>query len=346
MLGFDYPWAALLAPLPLLIYFLWPRAQQQQAALRVPFYAQLASNEATIPRHVRSRVRFVSLLLWWLLLIAAACGPHWLGEAVTLPASGRDLMLAIDLSGSMQIEDMQIRNEQVQRIVAIKVVVDDFLQHRKGDRVGLIVFGTRAYVQAPLTFDLDTVGRFLREAQIGFAGEQTAIGDALGLAVKRLRDRPGDRHVLILLTDGANTAGNVTPAAAAKLAADNRIVIYTVGIGADSMLVPGPFGTNFGARRVNPSQDLDENALKNIADLTGGRYFRARNPQELAEIYRLLDSLEPVVENTQTYRPQSSLFFWPLGAAFLLSLAFAATALPWHRVVPQRVDVNRSVTPP
>jgi Ca-activated chloride channel family protein len=336
MLGFDYPWAALLAPLPLLIYFLWPRAQQQQAALRVPFYAELAANETTIPRHVRNRVRLLALLLWWLLLVAAACGPHWLGDAVSLPASGRDLMLAVDLSGSMQIEDMKIGNDQVQRIIAVKTVVDDFLQHRRGDRVGLIVFGTRAYVQAPLTFDLDTVGRFLREAQIGFAGEETAIGDALGLAVKRLRARPGDRHVLILLTDGANTAGNVTPAAAAKLAAENHIVIYTVGIGADSMIIPGPFGTNFGARRVNPSQDLDEDALKNIADVSGGRYFRARNPEELAGIYRLLDSLEPVIDNTQTYRPQSSLFFWPLGAALLLSLAFASTALPWRstRVTP------------
>jgi len=340
MLGFDYPWAALLAPLPLLIYFLWPRAQQQQAALRVPFYAQLAANETMLPRHVRSRVRLFSLLLWWLLLIAAACGPHWLGDAVSLPASGRDLMLAVDLSGSMQIEDMQIRDEPVQRLIAVKTVVDDFLQHRRGDRVGLIVFGTRAYVQAPLTFDLDTVGRFLREAQIGFAGEETAIGDALGLAVKRLRDRPGDRHVLILLTDGASNSGNVTPAAAAKLAADNHIVIYTVGIGADSMVIPGPFGTNFGARRVNPSQDLDEDALKNIADTTGGRYFRARNPEELAGIYRLLDSLEPVVDNTQTYRPQSSLFFWPLGAAFLSSLIFAGAALPWRGRLPKQSTVR------
>jgi Ca-activated chloride channel family protein len=192
------------------------------------------------------------------------------------------------------------------------------------------VFGTRAYVQTPLTFDLDTVGRFLREAQIGFAGEETAIGDALGLAVKRLRARPGDRHVLILLTDGANTAGSVTPLSAAKLAAENHIVIYTVGIGADSMIVPGPFGTQFGARRVNPSQDLDEDALKSIADQTGGRYFRARNPAELANIYKLLDSLEPVTDKSQTYRPQTTLFFWPLGAALTLSLLYAASALPWR----------------
>lgn len=331
MLGFDYPWAAAVLPLPLLVWLLWPRARQQQAALRVPFYAQLATNEASAPRRVRNRLRLSALLAWWLLLVLAACGPHWLGDAVSLPASGRDLMLAVDLSGSMQIEDMQVDGDEgVQRLVAVKAVVDDFLRHRRGDRVGLIVFGTRAYVQAPLTFDLDTVGRFLREAQIGFAGEETAIGDALGLAVKRLRARPGDRHVLILLTDGANTAGNVTPLAAARLAAENHIVVYTIGIGAESMVVPGPFGTAFGARRVNPSQDLDEASLKAIAEQTGGRYFRARNPRELSAIYQLLDELEPVEDRHHTYRPQTTLFHWPLAAALVLSLLLAAGALPWR----------------
>lgn len=342
MLGFDYPWAAALLPLPLLVYLLWPRAQQRQAALHVPFYSRLAAAETTAPRRVRNPVHLFGLTLWWLLLVCAACGPHWLGDAVSLPASGRDLMLAVDLSGSMQREDMQIGDDSVQRIVAVKSVVEDFLQRRRGDRVGLIVFGTRAYVQAPLTFDLDTVGRFLREAQIGFAGEETAIGDALGLAIKRLRDRPGKRHVLVLLTDGANTAGTVAPLAAAKLAAENGIVVYTIGVGAESMVVPGPFGTAFGAQRVNPSQDLDENALQSIAAETGGRYFRARNPQELAGIYQTLDSLEPVVDNTLTYRPQTTLFFWPLGAALLLSLLRAAITLPWTR---RRQPTAQEATP-
>ena len=329
MLGFDYPWAALLAPLPLAIYLMWPRARQQQAAIHVPFYRQLAANESTMPGRVRQRGRLALLSLWWLLLVIAACGPHWIGDAIDLPASGRDLMLAVDLSGSMKIPDMVIGNDRVERVVAIKTVVEDFLKQRKGDRIGLIVFGTNAYVQAPLTFDLDTVGRFLREAQIGFAGEETAIGDAIGLAIKRLRSRPGDRHVLVLLTDGANNAGNVAPAAAAKLAAENHIVIYTIGIGADELIIPGPFGTSFGARRVNPSQDLDEDALKNIADVTGGRYFRARNPEELAGIYRLLDEIEPVADKAQTYRPQRALFYWPLGAAFLISIGAAVRTL--HR---------------
>jgi Ca-activated chloride channel family protein len=330
VLGFDYPWAALVAPLPLLIYMLLPRATQQQAALRVPFFSQLESNESTMPRHLRRPLRWSLLLLWWLLLIVAACAPHWLGDEIALPNNGRDLMLAVDLSGSMQIPDMQIDNERVERLMAVKAVVDDFIKQRRGDRLGLIVFGTQAYVQAPLTFDLATVGRFLREAQIGFAGEETAIGDAIGLAIKRLRERPGDRHVLILLTDGASNAGNVTPAVAAKLAAENHIVIYTIGIGADELIVPGPFGTSFGAHRVNPSQDLDENALKNIATLTGGKYFRARNPQELVGIYRLLDSLEPVADKSQTFRPQRALFYWPLGAALALSFIAALRLRPWR----------------
>ena len=329
-LGFDYPWAVLFAPLPLLIFFLWPRARQQQAALYVPFYREIAANETTVPRRVQKRGRLALLVIWWLLLITAACGPHWIGDEIALPTSGRDLMLAVDLSGSMKIPDMIVGDERVQRIVAIKTVVNDFIKQRKGDRLGLIVFGTNAYVQAPLTFDLDTVGKFLNESQIGFAGEETAIGDAIGLAIKRLRDRPGDRHVLVLLTDGANTAGNVLPAAAAKLAAENQITIYTVGIGAEELIIPGPFGGNFGARRVNPSQDLDEELLQSIADTTGGRYFRARNPEELAGIYALLDELEPIVDKSQTYRPQRSLFYWPLGAAFLLSIAMSIRGFSWR----------------
>jgi Ca-activated chloride channel homolog len=325
-LSFDFPWTALLAPLPLLIFLLWPRARQQQAALHVPFYQDIAETEATVPRRVHKRGRLALLVLWWLLLIAAACGPHWIGDDIELPVSGRDLMLAVDLSPSMQTGDMQINDDLVQRIVAVNAVVDEFIKKRKGDRLGLIVFAGNAYVQSPLTFDLDTVGRFLHESKIGFAGDGTAIGDAIGLAVKRLRERPGERHVLVLLTDGANNAGNVSPADAAKLAAENRIVIYTIGIGAEEITVKNIFGS----RRIRPEQEIDEEALRNIANVTGGRYFRARNPEELAEIYALLDQLEPISDKSQTYRPQHSLFYWPLGAAFLLSIGAALRGLAWR----------------
>ena len=332
MLGFDYPWAAVLVPLPLLIFLLWPRARQQQAALYVPFYQQLASNEATVPRRVHKRSRLALLLLWWLLLVGAACGPHWIGDDISLPVTGRDLMLAVDLSLSMQTADMQINDDLVERIVAVNAVVDDFIKKRKGDRLGLIVFAGNAYVQSPLTFDLQTVGKFLHESQLGFAGDGTAIGDAIGLAIKRLRERPGERHVLVLLTDGANNSGNVTPAEAAKLAAENHITIYTIGIGAEEITVKSIFGS----RRFRPEQEIDEDSLRNIANVTGGRYFRARNPEELAGIYTLLDELEPVADKAQTFRPQRSLFYWPLGAAFLLSIGAALSGLSWRSLFSTR----------
>ncbi len=329
MLSFDLPWAALLAPLPLLIWFALPRAPAQQVALQAPDYYRelLADGAGDERRRPLARGRLLLTLLLWLLLVLAACGPRWIGDAVALPARGRDLLLAVDLSGSMQIEDMQAGDQLVQRLIAVKAVVDDFIGRRHGDRLGLILFGSRAYLQAPLTFDRVTVQRFLNEAQIGFAGEETAIGDAIGLAIKRLRDRPGDRHVVVLLTDGANTAGSVAPLDAARVAAQHGLVIYTIGVGADELILPGLLGSRFGARRVNPSADLDEETLQQIAELTGGRYFRARDPVALAQIYALLDELEPVAGPAQNVRPQRALFHWPLGAALLLSFAGALTAL-------------------
>lgn len=335
MLSFDQLWALWLLPLPLLTWWLLPPARRSSGGLRVPFAAQLRELIASGGHHRPARpplARMVLLALLWLLLVAAASGPRWIGEPLQAPVSGRDLLLAVDLSGSMQIEDMVIGDEQVMRVTAVKAVLDDFIHAREGDRIGLVLFGSRAYLQAPLTFDRATVAQLLREAQIGFAGEETAIGDAIGLAVKRLRDRPGDRHVVILLTDGANTAGEVAPLEAARIAAREGIVIYTVGIGATELITRGLFGTGFGARRVNPSLDLDEDALQAIAELTGGRYFRARDPEELAGIYRLLDELEPVVTESRTYRPQRALFHWPLGAALALALGWAALgALPAGR---------------
>lgn len=331
MLGFDLPWIFYLLPLPVIAYWLLPKAKQQHAAVRVPFFAELSELQHSNSTSINQRkLRLTSLCLIWCGLITAASGPTWIGDPITLPSSGRDLLLAVDLSGSMNIEDMKVRGEVAPRIIAVKAVLNDFIQRRKGDRLGLVVFGSQAYIQAPLTFDRATVQRFLKEAQIGFAGEKnTAIGDAIGLSVKRLRDRPGERHVMILLTDGQNNGGSVQPIPAAKLAAENNIIIYTVGVGADEMVVPGLFGSNFGSRRVNPSADLDEKTLQEIATLTGGKYFRARNPEELMNIYHLLDELEPVEVNEQTYRPQKALFYWPLGFAFALSAMIAISMLPW-----------------
>ena len=322
MMQFAWGWAFLSLPLPWLAkHFLKPAAQQSGAALKVPFYAELETLTAAAGSGVRGENKRISLIAWliWLLLVIAAARPQWLGEPIALPVSGRDLLLAVDLSESLRIPDMSLNGKQVDRLQAIKQVVSEFIKRRHGDRLGLILFGEQAYLQTPLTFDLATIAAMLNEAEIGLAGKSTAIGDAIGLAVKRLRERPEKNRVLILLTDGANTAGEVEPLKAAELAAQSGIKIYPIGVGADELLIRDFFG----ARRVNPSQDLDEKTLQAIAETTGGKYFRARDTESLAEIYRLLDQLELIQAESETFRPLSEFYPWPLGAAFLLSLWLA-----------------------
>ncbi len=317
---FAWPWLFAALPLPLLALLL-PRAPRQvPAALRFPFYAALRNN-LQAPTGQRSRLRLILAGVAWLLLVLAAARPQLIGESVHLPVSGRSLMLAVDISGSMQSEDMQIRGRQLSRLTAVKVVAGDFIDQREGDRVGLILFGDEAYLQAPLTFDRDTVRTLLDEAQIGLAGKQTAIGDAIGLAIKRLRQEPAENRVLILLTDGANTAGNVDPLKAADLAASEGVRIYTIGIGSGETVVQTPFG-----RRRVASGDLDEATLKAIAEKSGGHYFRARDTAQLAQIYDQLDRIEPVSEDEQSWRPIDELYFWPLGSALLLSVIIALAA--------------------
>ncbi len=328
MIEWLWPWMLALAPLPLLVRLLAPAATSRDPALRAPFFEEWQSLAAAEARgHGGTRAPLLLLWLVWLLLLLAVARPVWIGEPVELPESGRDLMLAVDISGSMRIEDMREGQELVPRLQAVKNVGSRFIERRRGDRLGLVLFGSNAYVQSPLSFDTATVERFLREAQIGFAGQETAIGDAIGLAVKRLKERPAESRVLILLTDGQDTASSVTPLDAARLAANLDIRIYTIGIGADELTLPGLFGSSFGSRKVNPSAELDEAGLMEIARLTGGRYFRARDPQELAGIYALLDELEPVEQATNTYRPRQSLGYVPLLAALGLSFLLAALRL-------------------
>jgi len=315
MISFVWPWLFLLLPLPWLVRrFAAPAQPTPGAALRVPALDEFVS--ATGSAHVSQR----SWPLWlaviaWVLLVTAVSRPQWLGEPVALPVSGRDLLLAVDLSESMAETDFEIQGQQVDRLAASKWVARDFIRRREGDRIGLILFGEQAYLQTPLTFDRDTVLTMLDESQIGLAGRATAIGDSIGIAIKRLRDNKDGNRVLILMTDGANTAGEVDPLQAADLAAREGLTIYTIGIGADEMLVRSLFGT----RRVNPSVDLDEKTLQAIADKTGGRYFRARDSAELEAIYKLLDELEPVERDPQMFRPTKALFYWPLAGALLLT---------------------------
>ncbi len=325
MIEWIWPWFALLAPLPWLARKLLPPAGSSGLALRAPFYDDWQQLNETHGGKTLRQGMLPAAALWllWGLLLLGAARPVWIGEPIELPNNGRDLMLAVDISGSMRIEDMQVGQHIIQRVEAVRQLGGSFIERRLGDRLGLILFGTNAYVQSPLSFDTTTVKRFLLEAQIGFAGQETAIGDAIGLAVKRLKERPAESRVLILLTDGQDTASKVKPLDAAKLAAKLKIKIYTIGIGADEMTLPGLFGSSFGSRQVNPSADLDEEGLQKIAKLTGGQYFRARNPQELANIYGLLDTLEPVEQAAEMYRPRQSLSYLPLLGAIFLSFLLA-----------------------
>ncbi|MFZ2725777.1 MAG: VWA domain-containing protein [Methylococcaceae bacterium] len=324
MIHFALPWLFAILPLPLLVRWLLPaQLPAQQAALKVPFLTDFDSDEAPTHTQINTRHSLWLAGLAWLLLVTASARPQWLGEPLEQAMSGRDLMLAVDLSKSMEAQDFFIQKQAVDRLTAAKSVASDFINRRAGDRIGLILFGTQAYLQTPLTFDRKTVLTLLDEAVIGLAGDNTAIGDAIGLAVKRLADANENSKVLILMTDGANTAGEVSPLKAAELAQAKHLKIYTIGIGADEMIIRDFFGK----RKVNPSMDLDENTLVKIAQSTGGRYFRARNTDELNNIYMLLDQLEPVEKDKQFFRPRSELFYYPLALALLIVAGLSLVSL-------------------
>jgi Ca-activated chloride channel family protein len=340
MWTFVWWWMLLALPLPWLVRRLMPAdTLDRDAALKVPVAAEFSDLAGLRAPDAARRWRLAVLAAVWVLAVIAAARPQFVGEPVALPMTGRDLLLSVDLSGSMEEQDFQLNGQWVDRLTATKAVATEFIERRVGDRVGLILFGREAYLQAPLTFDRATVATLLDESVIGLAGKETAIGDSIGLAIRTLDDAGIEqgRRVLILLTDGANTAGEVEPRKAAELAAQRNLVIYTVGIGADALTVRSLFGL----RQINPSADLDEETLTAIAEMTGGRYFRARDTAEFAEIYTTLDMLEPAESDERGFRPVTELYHWPLGAALLLAVAaalvaFATTRWQWSRAAVQR----------
>ncbi len=316
MISFAWPWISLFLPLPWLFRRWMPPMSATPSALFIP-WAQELEEMGSRPLDTPARQgRFWLMLFLWLALISASMRPQWMGEAVPLPNVGRDLMLAVDISGSMETEDFVLNRRTVDRLTAAKSVASEFIDRRKGDHIGLILFGTHAYLQSPLSFDLPTIKQLLNDTVIGAAGTDTAIGEAIGLGIRHLRDRPEKDRVLILMTDGANTAGNVSPLEAAEMAAKYGIRIYTIGIGADELIIRSFFGD----RKLNPSSDLDEETLEAIAEQTQGRYFRARDIEEMQQIYQLLDELEPVEQEAQHFRPVTELYIWPLGFALLMSM--------------------------
>ena len=317
MIQITYPWELLVVVLPFILRYILPKTQENiVTGLKVPFFENIAktfgntkSNSVNI-----SYLKYLASLIWILIVISGS-GIQWLGKPLPVQQSGRDLLLAIDLSGSMQTPDMVTNGQNVTRIDIVKNVAHEFINNRTGDILGLILFGSAPYLQTPLTFDRHTVAQMLDDATIGLAGEQTAIGDAIGLTVKKLMDYPDGDKALILLTDGGNNAGVLQPLDAAKIAAKKHIKIYTIGIGASQMTIQGMFGP----RTINPSSDLDVNTLKQIAALTGGQFFRAEDGDSLRNIYAHINQLEPVKADSVIIRPITPLYPWSLGLALILS---------------------------
>ncbi|QYK02691.1 vWA domain-containing protein [Shewanella psychrotolerans] len=321
MFTIAWAWLLLLLPLPLI----FKRAQTEQVQVSGHLQMPGVADSGAVGHSKSSRISQVPQWIIWTLLVFAVARPLWVGDVIELPSKGRDLMLAVDLSGSMQIEDMVLNDKPIDRFTMVQHVMSDFIERRKGDKLGLILFADHAYLQAPLTQDRRSVAQFLSEAQIGLVGKQTAIGEAIALGVKRFDKAEESNRVLILLTDGSNNSGSISPEQAAAIAAKRGITIYTIGVGADVM----ERRTLFGRERVNPSMDLDEAQLTKLATTTNGRYFRARNSAELDQIYQEIDKLEPTNSDQLTYRPQSELFYYPLAAALLISVLQMLLRLPF-----------------
>jgi len=311
MFEFTYLWIFAFLPLPLLVRMMLKAQKQQVTEVWLPLANNLKSEQSA-----HSSDRFISFLPWivWALLLCALAKPMWVDEPIRLQQSSRNMIVSIDLSGSMREVDMELNGSTVDRLTLVKDLLTKFIKTRTGDRLGLILFADHAYLQTPLTFDLKTITQMIDESQLGLVGTQTAIGESIALAIKRFVENNNEQRVLILLTDGANTAGVIKPLQAAKQAAKNNVTIYTIGIGADEMIKRSIFGS----QRVNPSADLDEETLTEIANLTGGQYFRARNQQELEGIYQKINELEPIKSEFLEFRPEKDLFYWPLSFAILV----------------------------
>lgn len=311
------PRILLFLPLPFLIWFLIPRATLQlPAALKVPFYHAMLTIVSNQKRTFAGQAQLGFFLLIWSLLLLAAAGPRWVGEPRPLAREGRNIMLVLDLSGSMALDDMTWRGRPATRLAIVKRTAEQFVRERIGDRIGLILFGSRAYLQTPLTYDRHTVLLRLEDASVGLAGQTTSIGDALGLAVKRLQNVPAKGRMIILLTDGANNSGVLAPLKAAELAKLDEIKVYTIGLGAEG----DPRAFNGVFFNMNASPDLDEKTLQEIAKVTGGRYFRATDVQSLQTIYETINQLETVTQEDATIRPQHDYYPWPLALALFLLL--------------------------
>lgn len=319
MIIFAYPLAFALLLLPFLIYFLTPAVKGMHGeALKVPFIADLKRISIIAGGVWRSAdsdsklsKRFWFLYVVWFLLTLACTRPQMVGEPIRLKNEARDIMLVLDISTSMLEDDFSLYGRRITRLDAVKNVVSDFTSKRANDRIGLILFGTRAYMQSPLTFDKASVKDILWSMKAGMAGDSTSIGDALGLALKNLRENKSKDKIIILLTDGENNDGSLSLGQAIKLASDEDIKVYTIGVGAPNVF--------FKALAMS-APGVDEVAMKALAKVTKGQYFRAENTDELQKIYQIIDSLEPTSDDQRFIQETTELYYIPLLLACFIGM--------------------------
>lgn len=328
MFQFDGMLWFLLLPLPWLVAWYWPAYRERRVTVRVPFLDRLAcltgqSLDVSPRASSVSRGQLVLNWLVWILIVVALARPQWLEEPLTRTLPARDLLVAVDLSGSMDTEDFtDTEGRQVDRLSAVKQVLRDFLARREDDRIGLIVFGSAAFVQLPFTADKEAVQQMLDETTVRMAGPKTMLGDAIGLAITLFERSEVPERLMIVLTDGNDTGSQVPPVRAAEIARDRDVLIHTIGVGD-----PTTVG----------EEALDETALKAVASATGGSYFHAANREELEQIYARLDELAPRKVETISHRPRRDLFHWPLAAAVLLTLLYHGLAAIGTRATGKRV---------
>ena len=319
MIELLWPWAFAILLLPLLVRILIPARASSEAALTVPHVESFVFTQQEIGSSTNQRSGFLYIitLLAWLALATALARPQWTGEPTVLPTLSRDLVLAIDISGSMGQGDMSVNGRQYTRLAIVKHAVQEFVEQRNGDRIGIVLFGSLPYVYVPLTPDVATASQMLADAPIGIAGRSTAIGDSLGLAIKQILNHPADHRVVVLMTDGVNNFGELEPLDATELAIASDVTVYTIGI------VPPRSGLGFFAPFQRQSDAVDEELLRSIASKTGGKYYKADDLNGLLAIYEEIDALEPIENEGQTVRPMRALYHYPL------ALAIALFALTW-----------------
>ena len=323
MFSFYWPWAAVLLPLPLLVRRFWPRphgatdayTHADNSTLLHPALGRLASTfvAARSLTHAGSYLQLVMLALLWVMLVTTLMQPQWLEPYTEIRTEGYDLMLAVDTSRSMEALDFTVEGRQVTRMAVIKGVLGRFIKARDGDRIGIVVFGSQAFVLSPMTLDLQALHSLLDGVVSRMAGTGTAIGDAIGLSVKKLRERPEGSRVLILVTDGENTEGSMPPILAAQLAAHEGIRIYTIGVGSKGLV---PFVED--GQMTQVKMEIDEQLLTEVADISGGAYFRATDTSALEKIYEQIDALEKTQAESRSVMIPRPLYRWPLGLALLL----------------------------